>query len=233
MTRSLRVAVLECDTPVPPVQEKLGSYGDIFEGLLKRGLQSGNSTAEIEVSKWHVVGNPVYPDPNEVDAFLLTGSSKLVRLVMLSVTVLICLTEHDAFGDDCWILTLTEYVRDVVQSHKKPVVGICFGHQILARALHARVGRGECWEISSSEICLTDAGKELFDQDKIVSNANEHGEKLLTNYSIFIKCTAILSMRSPRVVSIWDTVLGVGFKGCTCPGGFSQCKPIRSSTNLS
>lgn len=76
---------------------------------------------------------------------------------------------HDAFGDDRWILTLTEYIRDVVQSHKKPVVGICFGHQILARALHKRVGRGDSWEISSSEICLTDAGKELFDQEKIVS----------------------------------------------------------------
>lgn len=76
MTRTLRVAVLECDTPIPPVQEKLGGYGDIFEGLLKRGVQSSHSTAEIQVSKWHVVSNPVYPDPNEVDAFLLTGSSK-------------------------------------------------------------------------------------------------------------------------------------------------------------
>lgn len=76
MARTLRVAVLECDTPIPPVLEKLGSYGDIFERLLQRGLQADNSTAEIQVSKWHVVGNPVYPDPNEVDAFLLTGSSK-------------------------------------------------------------------------------------------------------------------------------------------------------------
>ena len=77
MTRTLRVAVLECDTPIAPVLEKLGSYGDIFDRLLKRGLQAaGHSTAEIQVSKWHVVGNPVYPDPNEVDAFLLTGSSK-------------------------------------------------------------------------------------------------------------------------------------------------------------
>lgn len=80
MSRLLRVAVLECDTPIPPVKEKLGGYGDIFEGLLKR---AGNSTAEIVVSKWHVVGNPVYPDPNEVDAFLLTGSSTLVLVVVL------------------------------------------------------------------------------------------------------------------------------------------------------
>lgn len=69
---------------------------------------------------------------------------------------------------------MTEYIRDVVQSHKKPVVGICFGHQILARALQKRVGRGDGWEISSSEICLTDAGKELFNQDKLVSLSSEY-----------------------------------------------------------
>ncbi|KAJ5667821.1 uncharacterized protein N7477_006391 [Penicillium maclennaniae] len=149
MTRLLRIAVLECDTPIPPVQAKFGGYGDIFESLLKKGLEESGSTAEIEVSKWHVVENPVYPDPNECDAFLLTGS------------------KHDAFSDDRWILTLTEYIHDVVKAHKKPVVGICFGHQILARALGKRVSRGDSWEISSSKITLTDAGKELFGKDEL------------------------------------------------------------------
>lgn len=77
MTRPLRTAVLECDTPIPPVQAKFGGYGDIFEGLLRRGLEESSSTAKIEVSKWHVVENPIYPDPNECDALLLTGSSKV------------------------------------------------------------------------------------------------------------------------------------------------------------
>ncbi|KAJ5198529.1 uncharacterized protein N7498_007646 [Penicillium cinerascens] len=149
MARPLRIAVLECDTPIPPVQAKFGTYGDIFERLLKKGLEASNSTASIEVSKWHVVENPIYPNPNECDAYLLTGS------------------KHDAFGDDCWILTLTEYIRDVLKAHKKPVVGICFGHQVLARALGARVGRGDGWEISPSEISLTDAGKKLFGQDQL------------------------------------------------------------------
>lgn len=78
MPRSLRVAVLECDTPIPAVTSKFGGYGDIFEGLLKRGVEAnGDPELSVQVSKWHVVENPQYPNPKEVDAFLLTGSSTI------------------------------------------------------------------------------------------------------------------------------------------------------------
>lgn len=76
MARTLHVAILECDTPVPAVVENVGNYGVIFEALLKRGLVAANSTVDLKISKWNVVGNPVYPNPNDCDAFLLSGSSK-------------------------------------------------------------------------------------------------------------------------------------------------------------
>lgn len=77
MARSLRIAVLECYTPIPPIKEHLGGYGEIFTRLLHKGLEASKDvTVEFaEISKWHVVDNPVYPDPNEYDAFLLSGSS--------------------------------------------------------------------------------------------------------------------------------------------------------------
>lgn len=87
----IHIAVLECDTPVDAVQERRGSYGDVFEHLLRQGLGSSQlplEEGELVVTKWPVVDTQVYPDPNDVDAILLTGSSGFlfsVRIVIAKV----------------------------------------------------------------------------------------------------------------------------------------------------
>ena len=44
------------------------------------------------------------------------------------------------------------------------VIGVCYGHQIVGRALGAKVARSEggAWEVSVCQVNLTEKGKELF-----------------------------------------------------------------------
>ncbi len=66
-----------------------------------------------------------FPDPLDAcDAYLITGSPKGV---------------YDA---DVWIAELAAFIRDAYQAGKK-LVGICFGHQILAHALGGHSGRSD------------------------------------------------------------------------------------------
>lgn len=78
MSRNFHIAVLECDTPVPAVKDTRGSYGQIFESLLKKGLQELDPPHNVTpvFTKWDVVASQEYPDLHEVDAILISGSSK-------------------------------------------------------------------------------------------------------------------------------------------------------------
>lgn len=74
----LRVAVLECAEPADAIQEHEGSYGDMFGRLLQTGLdellRGKGENIELFVSKWPIVERQEYPNPEEVDAILLSGS---------------------------------------------------------------------------------------------------------------------------------------------------------------
>lgn len=49
------------------------------------------------------------------------------------------------------------------------VIGVCFGHQIVGRALKAEVGRNPLgWEAAVTDVDLSAKGKEIFGVDKLV-----------------------------------------------------------------
>ena len=111
MTDPMRIGILE--TGRPPT-ELLGDYAD-YPSLFARLLhQSG---AEFE--SWPVLDG-VFPDnEHSADAWLITGS------------------RHGVYDPLPWIAPLKAFVRQIAAA-KLPLVGICFGHQIMAEALGGR-----------------------------------------------------------------------------------------------
>ncbi|KAL2267162.1 hypothetical protein VTJ83DRAFT_4439 [Remersonia thermophila] len=149
----LRLAVLEADTPVPRTDQTYHGYLGVFRHLFSRAAAPAPLDDLLVLTGHDVVcdgrlrpGSPAYPSLDDVDALLITGS------------------KHNAFDDDAWILRLVAFVRAALEHPRGiKVVGICFGHQVIARALGTPVGRSDRgWEVSVTETRLTPLGRSVF-----------------------------------------------------------------------
>ena len=107
------IGILETGRPAEKLQEH-GSYPAMFERLL------GQASSELTFKTFAAIDGDVPSDPHACDAWLVTGS------------------RHGAYERLPWMLKLEQLLRDAVAA-KVPVVGICFGHQILAQALGGTV----------------------------------------------------------------------------------------------
>lgn len=101
------------------------------------------------------------PSPFALIAFLL-GTSRL--------TSCCAWLEFDSFDTTTpWINRLVEFTKQVLAQDRVRLIGVCFGHQIIGRALGAKVGRSaNGWEASVQELTLTNQGKEVFGVEKLV-----------------------------------------------------------------
>lgn len=55
------------------------------------------------------------------------------------------------------------FTQKVLAQSRVKLIGVCFGHQIIGRALGARVDRSDRgWEISVTPMTLTELGQEIF-----------------------------------------------------------------------
>jgi len=146
MGAPLRLAVLEADTPLPAIDTRYHGYHGVFKHLFERAASPAPLESVLSLSRHHVVDDvSTYPSLEDVDAILITGS------------------KHSAYENDEWITTLVAFARQAALHPRVRVIGVCFGHQIVSRALGGDVHRSDAgWEVSVTETQLTEAGKALF-----------------------------------------------------------------------
>jgi len=64
---------------------------------------------------------------------------------------------------------LVDFTKEVLAQKRVRLIGVCFGHQIIGRAMGVKVDRSDRgWEVSVSPVQLTEKGKELFGVEELV-----------------------------------------------------------------
>jgi len=109
----MKIAVLETGAPPGTLVEEYGDYPSMFAHLLGPGF---------EVESFDVQGGRLPPEKSAYGAYLITGSPAGV------------------YEPLPWIVPLEEFIR--AAKHSK-MVGVCFGHQVMAEALAGKVEKSD------------------------------------------------------------------------------------------
>jgi GMP synthase-like glutamine amidotransferase len=113
----MKLCILENDTLAPEIRPQYGGYGAMFIELFRK---AGATDGSFDV--FHTPSGEYPKSYSGYDAVLLTGS------------------QADAFSTDTWVLTLRAQVIQLLEEKKK-MLGVCFGHQLIALCLGACVAR--------------------------------------------------------------------------------------------
>ncbi|AXI43009.1 type 1 glutamine amidotransferase [Sulfitobacter sp. SK011] len=102
-----------------------GAYDKYFARLL--------GDDEFTYQAWAVVDG-IFPDSvDDADGWLITGS------------------KHGAYEPHDWIPPLEQFVRDCYAAHV-PMIGVCFGHQVIAQAMGGKVEKFKGgWSVGRTE----------------------------------------------------------------------------------
>jgi len=114
----MKIGILECDHVLERFRHIAGDYREMFTDLFSR------HAPQIALRTFDVCNGEFPSSLDSCDAYLATGS------------------RFSAYDDVDWIHALKNLVRRI-QEAKKPFVGVCFGHQIMAEALGGKVARAD------------------------------------------------------------------------------------------
>ncbi|MDH3354424.1 MAG: glutamine amidotransferase [Chromatiales bacterium] len=125
--------IIKAGTKLPSLSAINGDYEEWMADILKWRREDYRTVA--------VYQGELLPPMDEVKSVIITGADSMVA------------------DDAPWIATTAEWLAQAIKL-KRPILGICFGHQLLAHALGGRVGNNPCGvEVGTVTIHLTDSAK--------------------------------------------------------------------------
>ena len=122
----MRIGILETDILQPAIKEKYGSYAEMFQSLFL------SVDDHLKFKVYPVIEGKYPENMDECDAYLITGS------------------KSSAYDNEQWVKQLRHYIV-TLHEHRSKLIGICFGHQIIALALGGLTEKSEKgWTVGNS-----------------------------------------------------------------------------------
>lgn len=117
---TLKIGILRTDVVRPELQVRHGDYPEMFRKLLTAAAGSGEGERPLRFRDLDVRSGDCPDRVDDCDVWLITGS------------------KHSVNDDSAWIRRLEAFVREL-DDRRQPLIGICFGQQLVARALGGEV----------------------------------------------------------------------------------------------
>jgi GMP synthase-like glutamine amidotransferase len=141
----MKIGILQCGHAMDAVKAVHGDYDQMFRRLL--------GDHGLEFDTWNVVDMEFPPGIDAADGWLLTGS------------------RHGVYDDLPFIAPLEDFVRRAYEAGV-PLVGICFGHQLIAQALGGKVVKFDGgWSVGHQNYAFEGLGEvalNAWHQDQVV-----------------------------------------------------------------
>lgn len=114
----MKIGILQCGLVHEALAPEFGQYDRVFAEWL------GDHDPSLSFKGWVVEHGELPAAPEEMDGYILSGS------------------KYGVYEDHAWLPPLKDFIRACAAA-KVPMIGVCFGHQVIAEALGGRAEKSD------------------------------------------------------------------------------------------